>query len=151
ELAAAVLGRAREGSADVPALARHFLAEAAANFGRRPKILTEAALSALVAYRWPGNVRELKNVMERLVILSPGEEIGREDLPAEVREAGDPAPAAADASLKAARDDFERRYILAALRRHRGNVSRTAEALEVERSNLYKKLKSYGIEVEREN
>jgi two-component system nitrogen regulation response regulator NtrX len=140
----------RERAEDVPALARHFLAEAAATFGHKPKILTESALAALVAYRWPGNVRELKNVMERLVILAPGEEIGREDLPAEIREVDATPPPSPDAPLRTARDDFERRYILAALRRHRGNVSRTAEALEVERSNLYKKLRSYGIEVERE-
>ena len=53
-------------------------------------------------------------------------------------------------AMNPARDDFERRYILASLRRHRGNVTRTAEALDIERSNLYRKLKSYGIEVERE-
>ncbi|HMF07680.1 MAG TPA: helix-turn-helix domain-containing protein, partial [Thermoanaerobaculia bacterium] len=84
---------------------------------------------------------------ERLLILAPREEIGPADLPL-------PAPVdgalAADAPLKDARDDFERRYILAALKRYRGNVTRTAEALAIERSNLHRKLKSYGIEVERE-
>jgi two-component system nitrogen regulation response regulator NtrX len=81
------------------------------------------------------------------VILSASEEIAPEDLPLPDGET-DGLPA--DAPLREARDDFERRYILAALRRHRGNVSRTAEFLQLERSNLYRKLKGYGIEVERE-
>jgi two-component system nitrogen regulation response regulator NtrX len=140
----------RERTEDIPLLARHFLGEASARFGRRSKSLSAAAVEALVAYRWPGNVRELKNLVERLMILCPAEEIRREDLPAEILE-GESAPQiSADASLKDARDEFERRHILAALRRHRGNVTRAAEALQVERSNLYRKLKSYGIEVERE-
>ena len=112
-------------------------------------VVGPVTLAALQAHRWPGNVRELKNLLERLMILSPAESIRREDLPAEiVQEARDEV--AEDAPLREARDDFERRYILAALRRFRGNVTRAAEALEVERSNLYRKLKSYGIEVERE-
>src|SRR5262249_22450040 len=144
---APVRGRRGGGGANtVPARARHFLELASARFGRRPKKLAPDALKALGAHRWPGNVRELKNLIERLMILSPGDEITAEDLPfAEAAQALPP-----DASLKVARDDFERRYILAALRRHRGNVTRAADALGLERSNLYRKLKGYGIEVERE-
>ena len=131
-------------------LARHFLQQASARFGRKPKTLSAAALEALGSYRWPGNVRELKNLIERLMILSPAEEIRREDLPAEIRDGELAAPPPADAPLRDARDDFERRYILAALKRHRGNVTRAADALQIERSNLYRKLRGYGIEVERE-
>jgi two-component system nitrogen regulation response regulator NtrX len=141
----------RERREDIPLLARHFLQQASLRFGRRPKTLSPGALEAFAGYRWPGNVRELKNVVERLMILCPAEEIRREDLPAEILD-GEPAaetlPSAAP--LKTAREDFERRYILAALRRHRGNITRAAEELQVERSNLYRKLRSYGIEVERE-
>ncbi len=138
----------RERPEDIPLLARQFLDLASHRFGRRGQTLSAAALEALQTYRWPGNVRELKNLIERLMILSPRQEIGVEDLPAEFRpEDGAVAP---DAPLREARDDFERRYILAALRRFRGNVTRAAEALEIERSNLYRKLKSYSIEVERE-
>jgi two-component system, NtrC family, nitrogen regulation response regulator NtrX len=139
----------RERSDDIPLLARHFLREAALRFGRKPKSLSPAAVEALQAYRWPGNVRELKNLIERLMILSPADEIRREDLPAEIRARFDEG-IAPDAPLRDAREDFERRYILAALKRFRGNVSRTAEALDLERSNLYRKLRAYGIEVERE-
>jgi two-component system nitrogen regulation response regulator NtrX len=107
-------------------------------------------VDALQAYRWPGNVRELKNLIERLMILCPAEEVRREDLPGEIGNRGIPERLAPEAPLRDAREDFERRYILAALRKYRGNVSRTAEALDLERSNLYRKLKAYGIEVERE-
>jgi two-component system, NtrC family, nitrogen regulation response regulator NtrX len=140
----------RERTDDIPLLAGHFLREASARFGRKPKSLSAAAVEALEAYRWPGNVRELKNLIERLMILSPSEEVQREDLPSEFREGELSETAVGQAPLRDARDDFERRYILAALKKNRGNVSRTAEALDLERSNLYRKLKAYGIEVERE-
>jgi len=140
----------RERTDDIPLLAGHFLREASARFGRKPKSLSAAAVEALEAYRWPGNVRELKNLIERLMILSPSEEVQREDLPSEFREGELAETAVGQAPLRDARDDFERRYILAALKKNRGNVSRTAEALDLERSNLYRKLKAYGIEVERE-
>ncbi|HKF44998.1 MAG TPA: sigma-54 dependent transcriptional regulator [Thermoanaerobaculia bacterium] len=141
----------RERRQDVPLLARHFLQQASLRFGRRPKTLSPGALEAFEGYRWPGNVRELKNVVERLMILSPADEIRREDLPAEILEGEmSSPPLPPDTPLKNAREDFERRYILAALRRHRGNITRAAEELQIERSNLYRKLRSYGIEVERE-
>ena len=140
----------RERAHDIGLLAGHFLSEASARFGRRPKSLSASALAALQAYRWPGNVRELKNLVERLMILSPTDEIHPEDLPSEVRDREASGPLPADIPLRDAREEFERRYILAALRRYRGNVTRAAEALDVERSNLYRKLKGYGIEVERE-
>ncbi len=137
----------RERSEDIPELARHFLELASARFGRRPRRLSPDAVRALQAHRWPGNVRELKNLIERLMIFGQGDEIEASDLPFAAAEAGALPP---DAPLKDARDEFERRYILAALKRHRGNVTRAAEMLGLERSNLYRKLKSYGIEVERE-
>ena len=139
----------RERTEDIPLLADHFLREASLRFGRKAKMLSPAAVETFAAYRWPGNVRELKNVIERLMILSPSDEVGREDLPAEMLN-GVGETIAPGAPLRDARDDFERRYILAALKRFRGNVSRTAEALDLERSNLYRKLRAYGIEVERE-
>ena len=140
----------RDRPEDIPLLARHFLAEACARFGRKARTLAPAAVEALQSHRWAGNVRELKNLVERVVILSKGEQITPEDF--HFRRPTDEIPTGVtpDAPLRQARDDFERAYILAALKRHRGNVSRTAETLEIERSNLYRKLKSYGIEVERE-
>jgi two-component system nitrogen regulation response regulator NtrX len=140
----------RERREDIAPLARHFLRQSSARFGRKPKSLSPAAVEALESYGWPGNVRELKNLIERLMILCAAEEIRKEDLPAEIRDAELAAAPPAGASLRDAREDFERRFILASLKRHRGHVTKTAEALGVERSNLYRKLKSYGIEVERE-
>jgi two-component system nitrogen regulation response regulator NtrX len=140
----------RERGPDVPELAMHFLREAAQKAGQRPKAFSDAALKKLRAYAWPGNVRELKNLVERLMIMAPGDTIDLRDLPAEIVES-DAIPVPADfSSLRQARDDFERRFILAALRKNRGNVTRTAEELGIERSHFYRKLKGYGIDVERE-
>ncbi len=140
----------RDRADDVPLLASHFLHECAAKSGKRPKVFSDLALKKLRGYVWPGNVRELKNLVERLFIMSPGDTIDARDLPAEIVETDAMAIPEHFASLRQARDDFERRFILGALRRNRGNVSRTAEELGIERSNFYRKLKGYGIDVERE-
>jgi two-component system nitrogen regulation response regulator NtrX len=137
----------RERDADIPLLAAHFMAELAREYGRRPKRLDAAAAAGLRSYRWPGNVRELRNVVERLMIMVPGETITLADLffldPSAVSVA---EPSVLPAlSLHDARDRFERDYILRALATQQGNMSRTAEALGVERSNLYRKMRAFGI------
>jgi two-component system, NtrC family, nitrogen regulation response regulator NtrX len=137
----------RERVADVPLLARHFMEGLAREYGRRAKTLDPGAVAGLQRYRWPGNVRELRNVIERLMIMVPGETITAPDLAfldggaffAEGRADGDLVP------LHEARDRFERDYILRALGARHGNISRTAEALGVERSNLYRKMRGFGI------
>jgi two-component system nitrogen regulation response regulator NtrX len=134
---------------DIPDLAREFLNAHAAKTGLAPKRLTPAALEALKAHSWPGNVRELKNLIERLVILCPGQEIGPADLPSELRASGE-APAGLPQALalddfKEARAAFERLYLERKLAQHQGNVSATAEAIGLERSHLHKKLKALGI------
>ena len=140
----------RDRSDDVPELANHFLREAAEKAGKRPKAFSDGALKRLRSYAWPGNVRELKNLVERLMIMSPGDTIDLRDLPAEIIESGAIPVPPDGSSLRQARDDFERRFILAALRKNRGNVSRTAEELGIERSHFYRKLRGYGIDVERD-
>ncbi|HEV3276206.1 MAG TPA: sigma-54 dependent transcriptional regulator [Terriglobia bacterium] len=140
----------REHAEDLPALAEHFLAEFARAYGRRPKRLAEPALEALMAYRWPGNVRELRNLIERLAIMVAGERIERRHLPAGLlqQDQGRAKASAASGgffSLQEARAAYERDYILRKLDENRGNVSRTAEALGLERSHLYRKMKSLGI------
>ena len=133
---------------DVVLLAEHFLRRFAAETRARKKKLSAGAASKLRAYHWPGNVRELRNVVERMAILVPHETIEAEDV--QLGAAREAAPAiAANLTLKEARDEFERQYILARLKEFAGNVSRTADALGVERSNLYRKLHAYGITVER--
>ena len=133
---------------DIVLLAEHFLRRYAAESGLPKKRLSAGAAAKLKAYHWPGNVRELRNVIERLAILVPGEVIDVEDVQLDART--EPAGAIpSNLTLREARDEFEKQYILSRLREYAGNVSRTADALGVERSNLYRKLHAYGIRVER--
>jgi two-component system nitrogen regulation response regulator NtrX len=139
----------RERIDDLPLLADHFMAEFAREYGKRIKSFEPAAVSALQRYAWPGNVRELRNVIERLMIMAPGDVITVADLgfsdPAALRRT-DPGDAPnGRATLHEARDRFERDLILRTLAEQQGNMSRTAEVLGVERSNLYRKMKSFGI------
>jgi two-component system nitrogen regulation response regulator NtrX len=137
----------RDRDADIPLLAEHFMAELAREYGRRPKHLDSGAATGLSSYRWPGNVRELRNVIERLLIMVPGDTMAHGDL-AFLDGAGasaaepDGTPVV---SLHDARERFERDYILRALAAQQGNISRTAEVLGVERSNLYRKKRAFGI------
>jgi len=146
----------REHSEDIPMLAGYFRSEFARAYGRRPKHIAEAAVDVLVRYRWPGNVRELKNLVERLVIMVPGDRIERRHLPPALQhDQGRPRGSAAGArcddggfsTLQEARETYERDYILRKLEENKGNVSRTAEVLGLERSHLYRKMKSLGIGV----
>jgi two-component system, NtrC family, nitrogen regulation response regulator NtrX len=140
----------REHAEDIPSLATHFLAEFAHAYGRRPKHFSEAALSLLAKYRWPGNVRELRNLVERMLIMVSGDRIEVRHLPPNLHR--DPARPGTSrlsqggfSSLQEARAAYERDYILRKLEENQGNVSRTAEALGLERSHLYRKMKSLGI------
>ena len=133
---------------DVTLLADYFLRRFAAETGSPRKKLSAGAGTKLKAYHWPGNVRELRNVIERLAILLPGETIEAEEIQLGARP-DIPAAIPRNSTLKEARDEFEKQYILERLREFGGNVSRAAEALGVERSNLYRKLHAYGIRVER--
>jgi len=134
---------------DVPLLANHFMALLGREYGRRPKTFDPDAVAALQRYPWPGNVRELRNVVERLMIMVAGDHVTVRDMlfldPAHVALPQDDEVADVVRPLHDARDDFERRYILRALEAHRGNVSRTADVLGVERSNLYRKMRGLGI------
>src|ERR671931_815 len=139
----------RDRQEDIPLLADHFLSEFAREYGRRAKTFDSGARSALQRYPWPGNVRELRNVIERLMIMVPGDAIASSDLgfldsSGLARPAGDDGPAES-LSLHEARDRFERDLILRTLAEQQGNMSRTAEVLGVERSNLYRKMKAFGI------
>jgi two-component system nitrogen regulation response regulator NtrX len=137
----------RERENDVILLAEHFIGEFAREYGRRPKQFDSGAATGLRSYRWPGNVRELRNVIERLMIMVPGETISLPNL-AFLEGSAALAPEPSDAPplpLHEARDRFERDYILRSLAANHGNISRTADALGVERSNLYRKMRGFGI------
>jgi two-component system nitrogen regulation response regulator NtrX len=139
----------RDRQEDIPLFADHFMAVLAREYGRRPKTFESDALVALRQYPWPGNVRELRNVIERLMIMVPGDRISSRDVT--FLDQGPPADGPAStqilssAPLHEARDQFERDYILRALAAQQGNISRTADMLGIERSNLYRKMRSFGI------
>ncbi len=134
---------------DIPLLVQEFLQEFGREYGRPRVEITADALGVLKSYRWPGNVRELRNVIERVLILNPkAQRIERRHLPVLVyRESKSESIAKLDASgtLVEAREAYERDYILKKLEDCRGNVSRAAEALGLERSHLYRKMRSLGV------
>jgi two-component system nitrogen regulation response regulator NtrX len=147
----------RERTGDVPLLCTAFAAQIARENGLHEKEFSAEAVAALSDYAWPGNVRELRNVVERLVILSEGP-VGVEDLPeeilAEVSRKGRPVrnlgalalpPEAANLSLRELRDLVERQVVLAKLDENDWNISRTAQVLGLERTNLHKKMRALGI------
>jgi len=136
----------RERMEDVPLLADHFLKEFTTAYGRKPKELTPEAYRVLQEYSWPGNVRELRNLMERIVIMNPQVRIDARHIPLNAARRV-PADRLADrfGSLQEVRESAEREYILKKLEETRGNVTRAAELLGLERSNLYRKMKSLGI------
>jgi two-component system, NtrC family, nitrogen regulation response regulator NtrX len=137
----------RERKEDIPLLARHFLKDFASTYGRRPREITDEAIEALMRYSWPGNVRELRNVIERIVIMNPTtSRFDRKHLPPLVYRNGSRRTASTEFStLHQARDAYERDYILKKLDENHGNVTRTAEVLGLERSHLYRKMKTLGI------
>jgi two-component system nitrogen regulation response regulator NtrX len=131
---------------DIPLLIDHFIRIFCAENGKRIKTVSGEALAYFMTYAWPGNVRELRNMVERLVIMAPGDVIGVDELPAPLRteEAG-AGKDGGDRSLREARDGFERAFILAELRANDWNMTRTADRLGIERSHLYRKIKAYNI------
>ncbi len=139
----------RDRKEDIPELAERFLSDFAGKEGQTQKRLTDGALERLMAHSWPGNVRELKNIIERMIIMTPSNEIKADDIP-ELSVRTDPSliapPSLSSAdSLRDARLDFERQFILKKLEEFDGNISKTAEAIGMERSNLHKKLKSLKV------
>ena len=136
----------RERVEDIPLLADHFLKEFTTAYGRKPKELTPEAYKILEDYSWPGNVRELRNLMERIVILNPQVRVDARHIPLNVtRRTVHERPVERFGSLQEVREAAERDYILKKLEETQGNVTRTAELLGLERSNLYRKMKSLGI------
>ena len=136
----------RERQADIPLLANHFVELFSRQYGRVKRLEPET-IPGLKSYRWPGNVRELRNVMERLVIMVQGDSITAEDLMRLMssRDETSRDPFEGFSSLRQGREHFEREFILRKLDEAGGNVLRAAELLGLERSNLYRKMRSYGI------
>lgn len=139
---------------DIPTLIEHFVAHYAGDRRVPTPEIAPDAMVALQSYEWPGNVRQLRNIVERTVILAPGDRIGRIELdllPVEVlgdqgeAVSGMGASAIMGAPLKEARENFEREYLRVQIKRFSGNISRTANFIGMERSALHRKLKLLGI------
>ena len=135
----------RERREDIPLLADHFLAEFTTAYGRKAKELTPEAYQVLAEHHWPGNVRELRNLIERIVILNPQVRVDARHIPLAAPRRPQERPLDRFGSLQEVREAAEREYILKKLDETHGNVSRTAELLGLERSNLYRKMKTLGI------
>ena len=138
----------RERREDIPVLAQYFLRSFCQEYGKAEKDLSPEAMELLAEYQWPGNVRELRNVIERMVIMVAARTIQHSDLASSLRRGAvkrgvSPAP---DGTLREARSRFEREFILRRLEESQWNVTRTAERLGIERSNLHRKMRAYGIE-----
>jgi len=135
----------RERTEDIPVLAAYFLAEYCESYGKKPKEFSSGAMEVLLAYPWPGNVRELRNLVERLVIMCPTQKIEPHHLPPELFRGASKSPQKPYESLQEARSAYEREFVLRKLEENRWNMSKTAAALGLERSHLYRKMRSLGI------
>ncbi len=136
----------RERAEDIPLLSNHFVQEFTTAYGRKRKELTPEAYQVLQDYHWPGNVRELRNLMERIVIMNPQARIDARHIPLNPsRRSVFERPIDYFSSLQEVREAAEREFILKKLEELSWNISRTAEALGMERSNLYRKMKALGI------
>ncbi|WP_319763510.1 sigma-54 dependent transcriptional regulator [Maridesulfovibrio sp.] len=150
----------RDRSGDISMLIDEFVNRLTRQHGFKPLTFTDQALNILTHYSWPGNVRELKNFVERMLIIFGGKEVGADKLPPEIANGPRNEKAATDqeqsslslpegeVDFKKARAEFEARFLEAKLREYSGNVSKLAEAVGLERSSLYRKLKAYEIQVE---
>jgi DNA-binding NtrC family response regulator len=142
----------RERISDIPLLCKHFIEKYNEQCTRKVCGFTEQAMDLMQRYQWPGNIRELENVVERALVLGKGDWIQVSDLPDPLHRQGQDLLAAGQKGhLKAALQNPERRLILEALEAHNWNRQETADALGINRTTLYKKMKRYGVGTEGEN
>ncbi len=139
----------RERKEDIPVLVNWFLKEFSIKEHEEEKTIADDALGKLMEHDWPGNVRELKNFIERLVIMVPQHAITAKDIPllTGIQQKYDaPVPWFSSDSFRNAKMDFEKKFIIKKLQEFEGNISKTAEAIGLERSNLHRKIKRYGLD-----
>ena len=146
----------RNRTEDIPALVDHFLDLTSRELKEQKKSFSPEAMMAFIGYSWPGNIRELKNLIERLSIIVPKPVIDAIDLPPSILSEEDDDDSLESnvssysqfsaASFKQAKLDFERSFILEKLQEYQWNISKTAEAIGIERSHLHRKLRSFKID-----
>ncbi len=132
----------RQRTEDIPLLVGHFLAQFCRENNTPNKKISPATMRKLQKYDWPGNIRELRNMVERLVIMTRGDVINLEDLPADLEKT---TIQKTSGSLKDARSEFERNFILHHLEANKWNITDTARLLGIERTNLHRKIRQYDI------
>src|SRR5215470_8106340 len=135
----------RERTEDIPLLIDYFNTKYSIGYKREPKVFSDGAIEKLSSYDWPGNVRELRNTVERVVIMTSKDTIAAADLPPLGADNLKPSNRGRYSTYRAGRETFEREYILKKLAECEGNVSRTAEAMGIDRSHLYRRMKALGI------
>jgi two-component system, NtrC family, nitrogen regulation response regulator NtrX len=140
----------RDRTEDIPILAAHFLRAFCEEYGKKQKEFSAPSMDVLLSYPWPGNVRELKNLVERLVIVCPSPRIEPHHLPPEVFRGASKSPQKPYESLQEARSAYEREFVLRKLEENRWNMTKAAQALGLERSHLYRKMRTLGIAPARE-
>jgi len=147
----------RERKEDIPLLIEHFLEEFCRHEGRERKVMVPEAVELMKNYDWPGNVRELMNILERLVIMAPGRSLTVGTIPEYIASSDfsrilpgvRQESMAEKSSLREAREEFEREFILQKLEENDWNISKTADVIEMERTNLHRKIRSYGIDLKK--
>ncbi|MBN2687434.1 MAG: sigma-54-dependent Fis family transcriptional regulator [Deltaproteobacteria bacterium] len=145
----------RDRKEDIPYLVEPFLKEFSEKEGIPIKQISDEALKLFMNHDWPGNVRELKNIIERLVIMTPSVIIQEEDIPPMIKKnGGDGEPSDGDLqqtdTFREAKEEFEKHFIIQKLQENEWNISKTAKAIGIERSNLHRKIRSYGLEARKE-
>jgi two-component system nitrogen regulation response regulator NtrX len=134
---------------DIPALIAHFGEQFAREGGYSKKIFSDNAIERMKTHNWSGNVREFRNFIERIYILTPGDFVDVNDLKiAGLSKDAGPGQYSTDSTFRKARAEFEKDYLLQKISEFSGNISKTAEAIGLERSYLHRKIKSYGIDVQ---
>ena len=140
----------RERREDIPALIAHFANQVCAQNNWRPVEFSEEAVSALKEYWWPGNIRELRNMVERLMLLNTGDEVGMETVRLVLGQTDISAKIRASGTLAEQVEDFEREVILLELKQSGFHMTNAAKRLGLERSHLYKKAEQLGIDIRKQ-
>ena len=143
----------RERKEDIPILAAQFVSDFCRKEGIEPKAIAPDAIDVFMEHNWPGNVRELKNIVERLVIMTQGDTIRADDIPPLSKE--EQPGEAMDTlfmhnSFRKAKMEFEKKFIMRKLQENEGNISKTADSIGLERSNLHRKIKTHSLESKKE-
>ena len=137
----------RERKEDIPSLVQYYLDRFCAEHGIAAKSVSEKGMEFFCNYAWPGNVRELKNLMERISIMVASDLIGQDEI-RDCLDTDSEGFVSEKSALKDAKEQFEKQHIMHMLKEHGGNVSAAARSLGIERTNLHRKIKQYGIDVD---